>query len=176
MAGIDDVPPWVLVGVPLAIVGFLVMRSNSGGGGVSYGAVTAYQPTPSDPGLVALAQSEVAARSQAFGSVVSIFGAEEISRISASRDTALETIQAGVSNARTEAARQAALAQTDTARLLGIAQSDNATALGIAQAKESAHIVDSQGATAKYVAKKQNNPINTLINGAAHVIGKIFGH
>lgn len=174
MAGIDDLPPWVLFGIPVVIV-IVALARQKNGGGVSYGAVTAYQPTPADPGLVSLAQSQVAARSQAFGNVVSIFGAEEISRISASRDTALETIQAGVSNQRTEAARQAALAATDAARLVGLHQSDNATALGIEQARTSARIVDSQGATAKYVAKKSNNPINTLIKGAASVISSIFG-
>lgn len=175
MAGIDDVPPWVLFGIPVVIVVVALMRQNSGGG-VSYGAVTAYQPTPADPGLIALAQSEVAAKSQAFGSVVSLFGSEEISRISANRDLALETVQAGVANQRTEAARQASLAATDAARLLGLHQSDNETSLGIEQARTQARIVDSQGATAKYVAKKSNNPLNTFIKGAASVIGSIFGH
>lgn len=177
MAGIDDVPPWVLFGVPVAIVLLALMRQSSGGGS-AYGAVTAYQPTPADPGLISLAQSEVAARSQAFGGLVNIFGQEEISRIAASRDTALETIQAGVANNRTEAAREASLAQTDAARLVGIAQSDNQTALGIEQAKQSAHMVDSQGATAKYIAKKQNNPWNHLIDQAGSIIkgiGSLFG-
>lgn len=172
---LDDIPPWALVGIPVVIV--IAALARQSGGGSAYGAVTAYQPTPADPGLVSLAQSEVAARSQAFSSVVGIFGQEEISRIAAGRDTALETIQAGVANNRTEAARQAALASTDAARLVGITQSDNQTALGIEQAKTAARIVDSQGATAKYVAKKQNNPWNHLIDQAGSIIkgiGSLF--
>lgn len=167
----DDVPPWVLWGVPIGIVILALVSSRDSGGGTSYGRITAYQPAPVDPAIAGIAQSEIAARTQAFTSVVGLFGAEEISRISANRDVTLEGIQADVSNRQTEAARQAALSQQDTLRF----SSSNDARVQIEQARQASHIVDSQGATAKYVAKKQNNPINTLINGAAHVIGAIFG-
>lgn len=166
----DDLPPWVLWGIPIGIV-VLAIVANKSGGAAPYGAVTAYQPMPADPGLVALAQSEVDARSSAFSGVVSLFGAEEISRISASRDEAISTIQAGVENARTEAARQAALAQTG----LGKTISDNETAAAIENARQAAHIADSEGATRKYEAKEQAKTgiTQSIVGGVTSVINHL---
>jgi hypothetical protein len=168
----DDIPPWVLFAVPAGVVVLALMSRNSGGS--PYGAVTAYQPTPSDPGLVSLAQSEVAARAGAVNTLASIMGTEEISRIASARDVQLSTIQAGVTNARTEAERQAALAHETTSQLVGTTQSNAATAIAMAQTRTAAQIANTQAAAATsqaHIAAKAGI-LNTIVGGIKAIFGR----
>ncbi|HEV7454348.1 MAG TPA: hypothetical protein VGO07_03755 [Candidatus Saccharimonadales bacterium] len=169
----DDIPPWVLFAVPAGVIVLALMSRNSGGG-TPYGAVTAYQPTPADPGLVSLAQSEVSARAGAVNTLASIMGAEEISRIAANRDVQLSTIQASVANARTEAERQAALAHENTSQLVGVAQTDAAAAVAMAETRTRAQIANTQAAAATSQAHIQAKAgiLPTIVNG----ITSFFSH
>jgi hypothetical protein len=133
---LDKLPPWAVPATAALVVGFLLMRNNQGGSGSNTGLSRVYEPTPADPNLVALAQSEVAAKTEAFTSLTNMIGATEIAGIDANRDVAIigvtsqrdrdiMAIQAGTEEKRINAQLSAATIQDMTRRILGRAQIDS---------------------------------------------------
>lgn len=171
----DDIPPWVLIGVPVGVV-ILALMSRGSSGGSPYGAVTAYQPTPADPGLVGLAESEVTAKSGAFSTLANIMGTEEVARIASTRDQALQTIQADVANQRTSAQLNAALAHETTSQLVGRYNADATTAAALAASNAAVTInkTNVAGATSQAHIAAKSKLGDTLINGAK-TIAHFFG-
>ena len=142
MDELEKLPPWAIAGILLAVVVVAAMsKQNRGGSG--YNTVV-YGPSPVDPGIVSLAQSEVAAKQDVFTTAINAFISRDISAGANDRDIHLASIGASVENNRTSAAEAVAIQQS----------ADNARTQ-IFQAQEAGKIVDSQGATAKYLAKKQ---------------------
>lgn len=140
---LDSLPGWV---IPVTVGGVVLValfsKKPSGGGG---GYTTAiYGPMPTDPGIISLAQSEIAAKQGVLTTALNAFISRDISAGENDRDVHLATIGASVENARTRAAEAVAIQQS----------SDNTRAT-IFQAQTASRIVDSQGATAKYLARKQ---------------------
>ena len=154
-ATLDSMPGWVVPAGALTLVVLALASSRKSGSAPGYGAVGVLEPRPADPGLVALAQSEVGAKASAFETMVAALHGEHlqelvnahdiaISHVAADRDVALGTIQANVANYSTQMSAATAIEQARQAASLGIHQADVAK-----------QITDSQGATAKYLAKKQ---------------------
>ena len=139
---LDSLPAWVIPAVLLMVV-VLAMMSKQNRGGSSYNTVV-YGPAPVDPGLISLAQSEVTAKQDVFTTALNAFISRDIQAGANDRDVHLATIGANVENNRTQAAQAVAMQNS----------SDNAR-IQIYQAQEAGKIVDSQGATAKYIARKQ---------------------
>lgn len=131
-SSLDKLPPWAVPATAAVIVGLLIMRGNSASGG---GATRVYTPTPADPNLVALAQTEVGARTEAFNSITGAIAAQHIADIDANRDVRIVgissnrdiqigTIQAGLESTRVAAQLEAARVQDATRRALGLAQTE----------------------------------------------------
>lgn len=139
---INSLPGWV---IPVTVGGVVLVALFSRGGGHSSPGYTSvvYGPTPSDPGLVGLAASEVSAKQSVVQTLINALISRDISSIGAERDLGLAGINASVANQRTAASEA-----------LGMAQSDNATRAAIFQAQTAGQIVNSQGATAKYIARQ----------------------
>lgn len=160
----DSLPGWV---IPVTVGGVVLValfsKKSSGGGG---GYTTAiYGPLPTDAGIISLAQSEVAAKQNVITTALNAFISRDISAGADDRDVHLATIGASVENSRTQAAEAVALHQ-----------SDNDTRSTIYQAHTASQIVDSQGATAKYLARKQaqSSIWGSVLNfgsGIAHLFG-----
>jgi hypothetical protein len=180
LESLEDLPPWVAIGVPLAIVGVALLSSRSnGGGGVSYGAVTAYSPVPVDAGIIALEQSTVEAKANVVNTIASIYGATDISRMASERDIALTRIQADAQNLRTEAERQAALAHESVTQRLGLAGLDATQALARINASSALALSRDEGATRKYEAKQATkrgiaDTVGGVIKSGLGFIGKLF--
>jgi hypothetical protein len=130
---LDKLPPWAVPATAAVVVGLLLLRGNSGGS--AGGATRVYTPTPADPNLVALAQTEVGARTEAFNSITGAIAAQHIADteahrdvdivgISSNRDIQLGTIQAGLESTRVAAQLEAARVQDATRRALGLAQTE----------------------------------------------------
>ncbi len=165
---INSLPGWVIPATVGGVV-LIALFSQDKKRGPSYNTVV-YGPTPSDPGVVALASREVEARQSVVSTLINAITSRDISGIQASRDLGIAGIGASVANERTRAAEA-----------LGVIQSNNQTRASIENARTAGAttraVVDSQGATAKYVAKKQNNPWNHLIDQAGGIIkgiGSLF--
>lgn len=139
---LDSLPGWVIPATVGGVVLVALFSKKQGGGG---GYTTAiYGPLPTDPGIISLAQSEIAAKQNVLTTALNAFISRDISAGTNDRDVHLATIGASVENARTRAAERVALQQS--------ADDTRAT---IFQAQTASRITDSQGATAKYLAKKQ---------------------
>lgn len=141
LKAVDSLPGWV---IPATVGGVVLIalfssKENRGGG---YNTVV-YGPSPVDPGLISLAQSEVAAKQGVFTTALNALVSRDISYGENDRDIHLASIGADVENLRTRAAEAVALRQ-----------SADQTRTAIFQAQTASKIVDSQGATAKYIARK----------------------
>jgi hypothetical protein len=158
---IDSLPGWV---IPASVGGVVLIAlfSQSKPRGPSYNTVV-YGPTPSDPGLVSLASREVEAKQSVVQTLINAITSRDISSIQSDRDIHIAGIGASVANERTQAAEA-----------VGLADSYNRTQAAIFQSQTAARIVDSQGATQKYVARKENNPVNHFIDQAGNVISRLF--
>ena len=141
---LDSLPGWV---IPVTVGGVvligLLSQRGSGGGSSSYNSVT-YGPIPTDPGIISLESQKVAAQAGVITTALNAFISRDISAGANDRDVHLATIGADVENQRTNAAAGVALRQSaDQTRQI------------IYQAQTAKQIVDSQGATQKYLARKQ---------------------
>lgn len=141
---VDSLPGWAIPATIGAVVLLALLQTKGpGSSGGTVGNVTAYGPVPSDPGLVGLASSEVAARQSVYTTALNVFGSEEISRISAGRDVAISGINASVANQRTAASEAVGLAQTDAQTKIGLANATTAADINrtnVAGATSQAHI------------------------------------
>lgn len=140
----ESLPGWAIPGaVAVLFVLALLSSKKSGGGSSSYNSVT-YGPIPTDPGIISLEGQRIAAQQGVITTALNAFISRDISTGQNDRDVHLATIGADVENQRTNAAAGVALRQSaDQTRQI------------IYQAQTAKQIVDSQGATQKYLAKKQ---------------------
>lgn len=140
---LDSLPGWV---IPVTIGGVVIIgllsQRGSGGGGGGYNSVT-YGPIPTDPGIISLEEQKIAAQQGVITTALNAFISRDIQGGLNDRDIHLATIGADVENRRTDAAAGVA-----------IRQSADQTRAIIEQARTAKQIVDSQGATQKYVARK----------------------
>lgn len=154
---LDSLPGWV---IPATVGGVVLIGLFSGGGGTkrgTQGTMTAYAPTPADPGLVALAEREVSARQSVYTSALNALISRDISGIMSGRDVSIAGINASVARDRIRASEA-----------VGLAQSRDETTRSLAQAKAASYIADSQGATRKYEAKQATK------RGIADTIGGVI--
>ena len=139
---IDSLPGWV---IPATVGGVVLVAlfSQNKSGTKNYDTVV-YGPQPVDPGIISLAQTETTAKQSVIQTLINALTSKDIVGIQAERDFNVASLGASVANERTRAAEAVA-----------ITQSDNDTRTRIFQAQTAGKIVDSQGATAKYIARKQ---------------------
>lgn len=139
----DSLPGWAIPAIVAILFVVALMSSKKSGGGGGYNSVT-YGPTPTDPGIISLAESQLSAQQNVITTALNAFISRDIATGANDRDVHLATIGADVENRRTSAAEGVA-----------IRQSADQTRQIIYQAQTAKQIVDSQGATSKYLAKKQ---------------------
>ena len=172
---IESVPAWGwAIAVGVVVLALMSHASSAGGSGV--GSITTYQPTPVDPGIVAIQQQEIAAKSSGFSSLVSLFTATEIAQLQNVHDITLGTIQADAINQRTAAEERASIAATNAAQAVGIVQSNNQTAAEISANETAATInrTNVAGATsAAHIAAKSH--LGDQIVGGIKTIASFFG-
>lgn len=130
---ISSLPPYAIPLIAVGVVGLLLLKNN--GGGASYGVVRNYEPVPTDPGVVAMHNAEISAKTSAFESTIGMIGARDISRISADRDIAISSLSAQADMARTNAAVAIDTYRTQVAQTLGLASYDANVKLGMEDAR-----------------------------------------
>jgi hypothetical protein len=166
---LDSLPSWAPFAIIGGVVVLLVVSQRGGGGGAMVGSVTTLAPAPADPNVIAEMNAETAAREHGFDSLIGLFS----TRVMSDRDVTISTLNADVQNRRTSAQLNAANYAESVRHDVGIAATDASVAIERARADASVRITDSQGATQKYVAKKENNPINHVIDQVGNVISKL---
>lgn len=166
----QSLPEWT----PFAVIGGVIVllvlaKSGSGGGGAMVGSVTTLAPLPADPNVIAEMNAETAARASGFSDIVGLY----TTRVQTSRDVAISGLNADVQNQRTRAQLAASEYSESVRHDIGIAATDASVAIEQARSSAQVRVADSQGATAKSVAKSQNNPLNHLIDGVSNVVSKL---
>lgn len=155
----DSLPGWALPALIIGVVIIAALSSKKSGGG-GYNTVV-YGPAPVDPGIISLQQTEIQAKQGLYQTAINAFISRDISSSTNDRDVHLAAIGADVENQRTRAAEGVAIRQS----------ADNTRAT-IFQAQTAGRIVDSQGATQKYVARKQAQA--SIWDGVTNTVGNIF--
>lgn len=156
---LESLPGWALPALIIGVVLVAALSKKSGGGG-GYNTVV-YGPAPVDPGIISLQQTEIEAKQGLYQTAINAFISRDIQSGANDRDVHLARIGADVENQRTRAAEGVAIAQS----------ADNTRAT-IFQAQTAGRIVDSQGATQKYVAKKQAQA--SIWNGITNTVGNVI--
>lgn len=171
---LEGLPGWVVPAIAIGVV-LLALMANKNKSSGGYSEVTAYTPIPADQGILAFETAKVNARAHLLESFASDLTQSDIFSMGSKRDIGLATINADVANTRTAAQERAAYAAEQTRQIVGKYATDAQVATATARARADVDVANSQGATAKYVAKKSNNPLNTLIKSAGSAIAHIFG-
>lgn len=155
---IETLPGWVIPATVGAVVLVSLFSQKSSGG--NRGATVVYGPAPIDPGLVSMAERETSARESVLNTALNAFISRDISGINADRDVALGHISESIANTRTHASEAVGLAQTDAA-----------VRIGLENARTTRYVTDSEGATAKYVARKgaQQSIWHSFVQGVSSV-------
>ena len=155
---LDSLPGWV---IPVTIGGVVLVAMFSKDNSRSQSYTTAvYGPQPTDPGIISLAQSEIAAKQGVYTTALNAFISRDISAGENDRDVHLASIGASTENARTAAAERVATYGLTTDQIIERIRATSALDLS-----------RDQGATAKYIARKgaQSSIWGSVLNFGSNV-------
>jgi hypothetical protein len=139
-AELEKIPPGVLAAVVVGVALLALMSNKGSSANGGYGLVRAYEPTPMDPGVVAMHNAELAAKSEAVRDALAVSGAQDISRVTAGRDISLATIMASRDTFLADRAYDSQDYQTGAAREIGMAEITTGYQLGIEQVRAAASL------------------------------------